>query len=74
MGRASSKMMELCDSFVSPDYRERVRNFFDLSDLPQRMKNDESVAIEYLANDGNWHMARFIEKKRDENGELYHLS
>ena len=70
MGRASSKMMELCDSFVSPDYRERVRNFFDLSDLPQRMKNDESVAIEYLANDGNWHMARFIEKKRDENGEL----
>ena len=70
MGRASSKMMELCDSFVSPDYRERVRKFFDLSDLPQRMRNDESVAIEYLANDGNWHMARFIEKKRDENGEL----
>lgn len=70
IGRASSKMMELCDSFVSPDYRERVRKFFDLSDLPQRMKNDESVAIEYLANDGNWHMARFIEKKRDENGEL----
>ena len=70
MGRASSKMMELCDSFVSPEYRERVRKFFELSNLPQRMRNDESVAIEYLANDGNWHMARFIEKKRNENGEL----
>ncbi len=70
MGRASSKMMQICESFVAPEYLERARGFFDISDLAQRMKNDESVAIEYLARDGNWHMARFIEKNRDEKGEL----
>ncbi len=70
IGRASSKMMEICESFVAPEYLERARAFFDISDLPKRMKNDESVAIEYLAKDGNWHMARFIEKKRNESGEL----
>lgn len=70
IGRASSKMMEICESFVAPEYLERARSFFDISDLPKRMKNDESVAIEYLAKDGNWHMARFIEKKRNESGEL----
>ena len=28
------------------------------------------IAIEYLAQDDNWHLARFIVKKRDEYGEV----
>ena len=72
-GQASTEMMELCDAFVVPQYRDRIKQFFDLSTLARRLKNDETIASEYLAMDGNWHTARFIAKRRDKNGEVTHV-
>lgn len=69
-GKASDRMKEICQKFVTAEYQSRVMEFFDLTTLKERMKNDETLAIEYLAQDGNWHLARFIEKKRGQNGEL----
>ena len=68
-GEASSKMLEICERFVATEYRERIRRFFDLSTLSERLKEDETVAMEYLAKDGNWHMARFVVKQRDFSGK-----
>ncbi len=69
-GKASARMKEICDRFVTPEYSERVMEFFDLSTLKERMKEEETIAIEYLAKDGNWHLARFIVKKRDAYGNV----
>ena len=69
-GKASTQMRELCYSFVMPEYQPQVLQFFDLSTLAHRLRQDESLAIEYLAQDGNWHLARFIVKRRDEDGEV----
>ena len=72
-GKASEKLETLCETFVVPKHRQEVRRFFDLSTLPQRLGQDDTVSIEYLAQDGNWHQARFIVKRRNEKGEVTHV-
>lgn len=72
-GVASVKMAELCDAFVTPEYQQAVRTFMDLSTVPERLKTDDTVAMEYPAKDGNWHLARFIAKKRDKEGNVTHV-
>ncbi len=69
-GKASTRMVELCDNFVAKEYREKVKVFFDLSTLAERLKEDETIAVEYLAQDGNWHLARFIVKRRAADGHV----
>lgn len=72
-GVASSKMVELCDNFVTKEYHASVMRFFDLSTLAERMKDDDTLAIEYLTKEGDWHLARFIAKKRNEAGTVTHV-
>lgn len=69
-GKAATLMQELCQSFVTPEYQPQVMQFLDLTTLPGRLRRDETLAIEYHAQDGNWHFARFIVKRRDEDGEV----
>ena len=69
-GKASSQMNALCDTFVVPEYHDRVKKFFDLKTLPERMTHEETIAIECPATDGNWHLARFIAKNRDKDGTV----
>lgn len=72
-GKASFELKAMGNSYVTPKYRDRTNTFFDFVTLKQRMRNDESIGIEYLAVDGNWHMARFIVQERDENGDAVQL-
>lgn len=72
-GKAQEKMNELCHKFVAPEYCKAVKKFFDLSTVARRLANTETIEMEYHAADGNWHEARFIEKKRDEYGQLTHI-
>lgn len=72
-GRASSKMIEICDTFVADEYHDAVLRFFDLKTLPERLKDEDTVAIEYHAKDGNWHLARFITKKKSSDGMATHV-
>ncbi len=71
-GRASTKMAELCDAFVTPEYHDRVLHFFDISTLPERLAKEETTAIEFLSKEGKWMLARFIAKKRNAEGKLTH--
>lgn len=50
MGRASSKMKELCHRFVVPEYQDKILDFFDLSTIAERLHTDETIAMDYLAN------------------------
>ena len=72
-GVASSEMVELCKSVVVPEYQERILQFFDVRTLAQRLKNEDTIAEEYLAQDGNWHTARFVAKRRDEEGNVTNI-
>ena len=49
-----------------------MRQFFDIATLSRRLRNEDTIAEEYLAKDGNWHTARFITKRRGVNGEVTH--
>lgn len=69
-GKAQKKMYEMCNQIVAEEYREPVRHFFDLSTVAQRLSDADTVEMEYYAVDGNWHEARFIEKKRDAEGRV----
>lgn len=73
IGRASTKMTELCHRFVRPEYQDKILDFFDLSTIAERLHSEETVAMDYLANDGNWHSARFIVKKRDSRGTVTNI-
>lgn len=72
-GRAQEKLNEICDTIVQADYREMVRRFFNLSTIVRRMADTYTIDIEYRAVDGNWHEARFIEKKRNQSGQVTHI-
>ena len=72
-GMAQQKLNELCSTFVDPEYRMAVRQFFDLSAVPDRLADTDTVGMDYLATNGNWYMARFIEKRRDEAGQVTNI-
>ena len=55
---------KLCRQFVAEEYQDAFLKFTDMSTLAERMKNEETIAMEYQMKDGNWHKLRFIEKKR----------
>ncbi len=69
-GKAQAKLYELCAMLVAEAYQGAVRRFFDLSTVADRMQATDIIEIEYFAKDGNWHQARFLEKKRDDQGRM----
>ena len=42
-----------------------MKKFLDTSTLADRLKDTESIAVEYRAQSGSWHLARFIVKKAE---------
>lgn len=72
-GTLSKSNMVTCRNLVAEEYQDAFLTFTDLTTLPQRMKDEETIALEYRMKDGNWHKLRFIEKKRDESGNLTHV-
>ena len=67
---ASAALRKACDQTVAPEYREAVKKFMDLSNLPERMAHDDILDTEYKMVDGNWHRLTFLVKKRDETGRV----
>ena len=69
-GNAQQKLYELCNSIVTKEYRAAMYRFFNLSTVADRLADTDTVEFSYAATDGNWHQARFIEKKRDKKGRV----
>lgn len=49
---------------------ENHAGVFEVTTLAARLQQEETIAREYLATDGHWHMGRFIVKQRDANGTV----
>lgn len=72
-GKLSESNEKVCRQYVAEEYQEAFFKFVDLKTLPERMKNEETLVLEYRMKDGDWHRLRFVEKKRDENCVLTHV-
>ena len=59
---------EILAAFMAPDMVEPMREFLDIDTLADRLQNVNTVVREYKNPDGRWLQARFIVKRRDENG------
>ena len=72
-GSAEEILREARETVVAPEHQEMMKEFLDISTLPERLKDTESVAVEYHAKMSSWHLARFIVKKRDKYGHVTHV-
>ena len=67
-GTAAAHISSDSSEKVASKYRAMVKQFYDLSTLKKRLEKEESIAVDYLATDNNWHLARFIVQSRAEDG------
>ena len=68
-GRAGA-WFEKFGEHVTEEYAEAVGLFVNLKTLPERLRDTETLSIEYRGKDGNWYHARFVVKMRDEAGDV----
>ena len=78
-GNAYEKMEHFWKHMVIPDFQEEIREFVDLSTLPQRMAHQKILTKQYQSalfynpeKNGlpTWNQCSFIEEKRDVTGKL----
>ena len=69
-GSTAEVFKEVRETIVSQEHQELMKRFLDTSTLAARLSDTESVAMEYRAASGSWHLGRFIVKRRDKNGRV----
>ena len=69
-GYIANILEELCDKIVCAEHEHRMREFCDLTTLPARLRDSESISIEYRTRAGSWNLARIIAKKREADGTV----
>lgn len=69
-GNTEAMLKEARETIVSLEYQNQMKTFLDTSTLNERLQDKESVAMEYRAVGGAWHLARFIVKKRNTSGNV----
>lgn len=69
-GYVADILEEMCNRIVSDEHRPMMREFWDMSNLSERLKDKDSVLVEYKTRMGSWNLARIIAKKRDQEGNV----
>lgn len=69
-GYITDILQEMFDKIVADEYYPIMKEFWNISTLPERLKDTESIAIEYKTRTGSWNLARIIAKKRDGMGNV----
>ncbi len=72
-GKFSSGTPENCEKIIAAAYLDDFLKFIDPATIPERLKEEESVSMEYRLLDGGWHRARLIVKKRNAEGRVTHV-
>jgi signal transduction histidine kinase/ActR/RegA family two-component response regulator len=72
-GKTEEAFQHAINTIVDGEHQEMMKKFFDTSTLADRLKDTESIAVEYRAKSGSWHLARFIAKNRDFSGKVTHV-
>ena len=58
---------------VDADYLSDAIRFTNLGTLDERLRNEETIAMEFLSTDGKWIRLRFIVSARDKDGTPYRV-
>lgn len=61
---------KIINAFMAPEMRERMREFLDLNTLAKRLETLNTILTEYKDPEGRWFQARFIVKRRDDDGKV----
>ena len=69
-GQIDTVKESFLQNFIRKDYQAAVREFLDFDTLAERLQDKKTVVMEYQNPEGRWFMARFIVKRRDENGRV----
>ena len=69
-GKTEEDFQHAINTIVDGEHQEMMKKFLDTSTLADRLKDTESIAVEYRAQSGSWHLARFIVKKRNPSGKV----
>ncbi len=64
-GKTEEDFQHAINTIVDGEHQEMMKKFLDTSTLADRLKDTESIAVEYRAQSGSWHLARFILKKTE---------
>lgn len=72
-GDAQASLNMACDNLIVPEYQEKMRAFWDLSTINERLKDKDVVSCKYIGVTSGWSMAYLIAGDRDEEGNLLHL-
>ena len=67
-GKIDDVMERLPIEFAALEGREKYREFLDFDTLAERLRNTNSVSIEFMGANGEWRLSRFIVKSRDAQG------
>ena len=67
-GKIDDVMERLPTAFAAQEGREKYREFLDFDTLTERLRNTNSVSIEFMGVNGERRLARFIVKSRDAHG------
>ena len=67
-GKIDDVMERLPTAFAAMEGREKFRKFLNFDTLTERLRNTNSVSIEFMGVNGEWRLARFIVKSRDAHG------
>ncbi len=59
---------QIIASFIDPGFQDVMRVFLDFHTLAKRLQSENTITTEYKAPTGQWLQARFIAKRRDEEG------
>ena len=64
---------DILSSFITAETREPMRKFLNLDTLAERLEYVETISTEYKNLSDLWMEARFIVKRRDENGHVHEV-
>ena len=67
-GKIDDVMEQLPTAFAGLEEREKYRKFLEFDTLTERLRNTNSVSIEFMGANGKWRQSRFIVKSRDAHG------
>lgn len=70
---ARAAFRKIMETVTDESYRDNVLRFTDLDTLGRRLRNKNTITIEYLNTDKQWRRGRFIASRRDEHGKLTHV-
>ena len=67
---AKRTLLTVMDKMTSPRSRKDVIKFIDFDTLNERLKDVETITMEFEALSGRWHRCRYVVSERDAHGDL----